>query len=260
VKKLPKGIHLNVLLKINSKLGGINHVLASRLPNKPVPANVKDPIPAALSWIFENKSTMVVGLDFSDKISRLEDLKRDDSKQPKQKQRAYMGLVASMDSHVAKYGAFLCAPEIDNHYKEIGLGMTELFGVYFKEQATFPTNIIVFRDGVSDSEFAGIDLEVDAIKKAYKDMSGGNVRVTVIMCIKRHRVRFFYEEEKRSEDTSFYHNPCPGVCVDGTANVADSITGDILMEFYLNSHSPIQGTCHPMRYVVVHDDIGFKVS
>jgi len=34
VVKPPKGYHANVMLKVNTKLGGTNHTLASRLPRQ----------------------------------------------------------------------------------------------------------------------------------------------------------------------------------------------------------------------------------
>lgn len=263
VRNPPKGVHTNLLLKINAKIGGLNHVLASRNPSAPPLASVTNPIPSAVSWIFDKQKTMVVGIDFSDTIKSYDDSKSVGSGGASKKENkavsAYMGIVASLDPHAARYGAYLCAPEVGRHFDEICTGIHELIGAYYRENKSFPENILVFRDGISDSEFQFIDREVDAIKKAFDEFQSGlHVRITVVMCIKRHRLRFFYEERK-SDGTSTYHNPCPGVCLDGTANAEDSVTGEEYIEFYLNSHSPIQGTCKPCRYVVVHDEIGFKV-
>lgn len=40
----------------------------------------------------------------------------------------------------------------------------------------------------------------------------------------------------------------------------NSITSATLHEFYINSHISIQGTARPCKYILVHDEIGFKIS
>jgi hypothetical protein len=245
VSKTPKGIYLNVLLKINAKIGGTNHVLASRSSDSSGhAARASHPdtaIPSAISWLLDNaeEPTMLMGVDFSE--------------------TSFMGTVASFDMHAAKYGAFLCtlARENDNS-PELRLATEELLKAYKLRNHRFPTNIVVFRDGVSDSEFDTIVHEVTAIKQGAATLGIDRIRVAVIMCQKRHRFRFFYEES--TSQGSVYHNPCPGICVDGGAVSSESIVGDRFLEFYINSHSPIQGTCKPCRYVVLYDDIGLKLA
>jgi hypothetical protein len=54
------------MLKINTKLGGTNHTLASRLPSHMmanVPAVFQKP-PASLSWLFD-EPCMLMGMDIS---------------------------------------------------------------------------------------------------------------------------------------------------------------------------------------------------
>ena len=59
----PRGFHLNLLIKMNTKLGGTNHTLISRAPAKSTPGIFQDP-PNSLSWLFD-KPCMLVGIDVS---------------------------------------------------------------------------------------------------------------------------------------------------------------------------------------------------
>jgi eukaryotic translation initiation factor 2C len=65
VERPPNGYHASVMLKINTKLGGTNHTLVSRIPRAGAapPATFQDP-PASLSWVFD-KRCMLVGIDVS---------------------------------------------------------------------------------------------------------------------------------------------------------------------------------------------------
>jgi len=63
VDRPPRGFHLNLLIKLNTKLGGTNHTLIPRAPVKPGSGLFQDP-PASLSWLFD-KPCMLVGIDVS---------------------------------------------------------------------------------------------------------------------------------------------------------------------------------------------------
>jgi eukaryotic translation initiation factor 2C len=61
------------------------------------------------------------------------------------------------------------------------------------------------------------------------------------------------------ETPNNYINVCPGVCVDASGGTA-SISSATFNEFYLNSHSAIQGTAKSCKYSLLYDEIGFKIS
>lgn len=63
VDRSPRGFHLNLLIKINTKLGGTNHTLVPRAPTKAGATVYQDP-PNSLCWLFD-KPTMLVGIDVS---------------------------------------------------------------------------------------------------------------------------------------------------------------------------------------------------
>ena len=99
-------------------------------------------------------------------------------------------------------------------------------------------------------------------------------KVTFIVCQKRHHTRFFYQGKPGEEQL----NACVGMCVDAKGFGPDSgnphsalpstqgpdaigcIMGASLNEFYLNSHAAVLGTSKPTKYILLHDEIGFKMS
>ena len=63
VDRPPRGFHVNLLIKMNTKLGGTNHTLVQRAPSNPGVSVYQDP-PNSLSWLFD-KPCMLVGIDVS---------------------------------------------------------------------------------------------------------------------------------------------------------------------------------------------------
>ena len=155
-----------------------------------------------------------------------------------------------------------------------------------RNNGQFPRKIIVYRDGVSDNQFgATLNSELTALRHAVEgfNYSDDDVKIVFIVCQKRHHTRFLYQAGPGEE----YLNPCVGMCVDargfaecsagdhddaGAAAVGRAassavggddlgcVVGSELMEFYLNSHAASLGTSKPTRYVLLHDEIGLKLS
>lgn len=64
VQRPPSGYFGNLMLKINTKLGGTNHTLISRLGNNANDSRVFQKPPASISWVFD-RPCMLVGMDVS---------------------------------------------------------------------------------------------------------------------------------------------------------------------------------------------------
>ena len=64
VVRPPSSYFANVLLKVNTKLGGVNHTLTSRLPKSAWPTKVFQSPPASISWVFD-RPCMLLGIDVS---------------------------------------------------------------------------------------------------------------------------------------------------------------------------------------------------
>ena len=243
VENRPRGYLQNVMLKINTKMGGTNHTLVSRAPT--TGAKFQDP-PNSLSWIFD-RPTMLVGIDLS--------------REPGTDRESMVAVVASMDGRASQYHAFLSAQSSrDEMVRGLEAEMQKAFEAFKARNRVMPSHVIVYRDGVSDGQFdAVIREELPGIKNAiaYMGCSEEDVKVSIIICQKRHHTRIVYKETTPEGTTII--NPCPGLVVDATGG-ANSISSATINEFYLNSHAAIQGTSKPCKYSLIYDDIGFKTS
>jgi eukaryotic translation initiation factor 2C len=121
--------------------------------------------------------------------------------------------------------------------------------VYIKKKQPLPQNILVMRDGVSEGMFVDVkQIEVQGLLSALKVMCGNTPmpKVTVVVSQKRHNTRIFTQKE--------LGNPPPGTLVD--TQVVDSLGPvDTDPNFYLLSHTALQGTARPTHYHVLHDEM-----
>ncbi|XP_021865025.1 protein argonaute 16 isoform X2 [Spinacia oleracea] len=227
----------NVLLKINSKLGGINSLLAIEEPSY-VP-HVKD-IP-----------TMILGMDVS-------------HGSPGGSDPSIAAVVGSMSwPLISRYRAVVRAQSprteiIDSLFKpqengkDTGIMRKLLKDFYKTSDGQKPKQIIVFRDGVSNSQFSQVlDVELEQIKQgcfhylAYLGLGEEDIpKFTVIVAQKRHHTRLF----KVGADG----NVPPGTVVD------TEVVHPRNYDFYMCAHGGMIGTLRPVHYHVLLDEIGFS--
>ena len=245
LEKSPRGIHYNIILKMNFKMGGTSHVLKSRLAAPQATAaatagHFQSP-PASLSWVFD-KPCMLVGIDVS-------------HPEPGSTNESMAAVVGSVDGTATKYVAHISA---QTSRQEMVGGLTDAMNCLFtsfrsRNKGSMPSTVIVYRDGVSEGQYdAVLQTELPQIKSAI-ELQGfptESVNIVVVVCTKGHRTRLVCQEGAAGA----YINPCPGLVVDST------ITSETLNEFYLNSHAAIQGTSKPCRYTLLYDELGFKMS
>ncbi|KAE8266037.1 hypothetical protein A4X09_0g6311 [Tilletia walkeri] len=120
-----------------------------------------------------------------------------------------------------------------------------------KDQGQLPTAILMYRDGVSEGQFAAAkDVELRSIRDVIHAVKPGyKMKVTYVVCGKRHHVRFSAEDPK---DTDRSGNVRAGTVVDTT------VTNPVAFEFFLQAHAGLIGTAKPTRYIVLEDEIGFS--
>ncbi|KAJ8296317.1 Protein argonaute 5 [Rhodotorula toruloides] len=126
-----------------------------------------------------------------------------------------------------------------------------------------PVSMLMFRDGVSEGEFATvIAVEVDAFHKALRRfktddemrklfgpaLDAWNPELTVIATVKRHHIRAFVDDGRQVS------NIPPGTFFDG--GVTDPRSFDV----YGAAHRALIGTTRPTRYVVLHDEHGLSTD
>ncbi|KAJ7653632.1 argonaute-like protein [Mycena polygramma] len=217
----------NICLKVNSKLGGINHLLE----------------PSAMKWLTKQK-TMMVGVDVT---------------HPSPGSRvgapSIAAVVASLDDNFVQFPASLRIQKPDGNREskemvtELRDMLVERLLLYEKKNKTLPQRLIVFRDGVSEGQFDIVVREelaqiLEAFKKLNRSPQPYRPLVAIVICGKRHNARLF--------DPSFDRNTKPGTVVD------KGVTAVFDFDFYLQAHAGIQGTVKATHYTVVYDE--FKLT
>ncbi len=146
VETRPRGYLQNVMLKINTKMGGTNHTLVSRAQT--TGAKFQDP-PNSLSWVFD-KPTMLVGIDLS--------------REPGTDRESMVAVVASMDGRASQYHAFLSAQSSrDEMVRGLEAEMQKAFEAFKVRNRVMPSHVIVYRDGVSEGQFDAVILAIGVI-------------------------------------------------------------------------------------------------
>ncbi|EJT82152.1 hypothetical protein GGTG_02126 [Gaeumannomyces tritici R3-111a-1] len=216
-------------MKINIKLGGVNHRVST----------------SNLGLVAEGK-TMIVGIDVT---------------HPSPDQSAATPSVAAM---VASRGAELgqWPGEVAVQSRSRDEMVSELRGMMRRRLQLWrahnggrlPENIIVYRDGVSEGQYRLVlRREVPELDRACAEVYGEEEeeeavpapRVAVVIVGKRHHTRFYPAVEGDTDRG----NARPGTVVDR------GVTEARVWDFYLQSHSALQGTARPAHYVVIRDDI-----
>ncbi|CAG8771463.1 6581_t:CDS:2, partial [Gigaspora rosea] len=129
----------------------------------------------------------------------------------------------------------------------------EILRDYRDKNRILPRRIIMYRDGVSESQFEMVlTHELEQIKEAcVKAKEGYRPPITFVVVGKRHHTRF-YPRNERDADSK-------GNCVAGTV-VDQKITHPYLFDFFLQSHSSLHGTSRPAHYHVLFDENKFTAD
>ncbi|GJW06612.1 argonaute 2-like protein [Tanacetum coccineum] len=210
----------NLCLKINVKLGGINVKLWDRFPH-----------------FSDDDRFMFIGAD----VSHPDETKRSSYS-------SVAALVGSVNSPSAT--RYIARVSLQSPGKEeivdFGRMCLELVNAYEKLNGKKPQKIVVFRDGVSDSQFDMVlKKEMGGMKQAIYTRSYRPL-ITFVVARKRHAIRLFLDDQRE------WGNVPPGTVVD------TSIVHPFQFDFYLCSHFGATGTSKPTRYSVIWDENGFS--
>ncbi|KAL8130712.1 hypothetical protein V2J09_019867 [Rumex salicifolius] len=222
----------NVLLKINAKLGGTNSLLA--IEEASCIPHIKD-VP-----------TLILGMDVSHGPAGQSDVP------------SVAAVVGSLYwPSISKYRAAVRTQVsrvemIDSLFKLLPDGKDDgimrelLVDFYVTSNSQKPKQIIIFRDGVSESQFSQVlNIELEQIKQAYQNFGEDELpKFTVIVAQKRHYTKFF--------QANTFENAPPGTVVD------TGIVHQQNYDFYLYAHGGTTGALRPAHYHVLLDEIGFS--
>lgn len=219
----------NLALKFNIKGGGVSH----EIPNIFAKPALDD-------------NTMVVGIDVTHP-----------SPGSATGAPSISCVVASTNSQLFQWPGSIRA---QTGRQEMVDGLDEMIGERLKHwqklNKRLPGKIVVYRDGVSESQYDQIlTLEIPRFEEAFEKLYGEKKnwpKMTVIVVGKRHHTRFYPTTEENKDART--GNPLPGTVVDR------GIVGRVLYEFYLQTHASLKGTARPAHYVVIKDDILFEAD
>ncbi|XP_051134343.1 protein argonaute 4-like [Andrographis paniculata] len=224
----------NLLLKINAKLGGLNSVLAAEIsPSIPMVSKVP---------------TLILGMDVSHGSPGQSDIP------------SIAAVVSSRQwPSISRYRACVRTQSpkvemIDSLYNRVsdsedaGIMRETLLDFYVSSGKRKPDQIIIFRDGVSESQFNQVlNIEVSQIIEACKFLDEKwSPKFVVIIAQKNHHTKFF---QQNSPD-----NVQPGTVID------NKVCHPRNYDFYLCAHAGMIGTTRPTHYHVLLDDVGFSAD
>uniref|UniRef100_A0AAF5PZW2 Piwi domain-containing protein n=2 Tax=Wuchereria bancrofti TaxID=6293 RepID=A0AAF5PZW2_WUCBA len=210
----------NICLKINVKLDGINNEVArnqnywKKFTDKEAP-------------------TLFMGIDVTHPPSG-------DTSVP-----SIASIIGSLNISATKYAASLKIQQPGVEVMTYAVDAFRACIMKFGEQAGCkPQHIVLFRDGVSDSQFLDVmNDELLCLKTAIYQLDRCYCpTLSYVVVQKRHHTRFIEPTLKRDK-----RNVPPGTVVDST------ITNPLRFDFYLCSHRGAVGTSRPSHYTVLYD-------
>ncbi|CAF1546280.1 unnamed protein product [Rotaria sordida] len=215
----------NIMMKINTKLDGINSVLD-------VPGVIRE-------FFSRGHQYMYVGVDLSHGAPS------------SGRKFSTVGVVASADDIPNRYFKEIYIqerlPEARRQSREYVVDMKQimksLISQYEQHHRYPPKAIVIYRDGIANSEFDSVfEKELMAIREACVELSPVyRPYLTYIVVNKKHHTRFF--------PTDSTGNVKAGTVVD-----SHDVTNPTTYDFFLNSHHGEKGTSRPTHYYVLYDD------
>lgn len=228
----------NVSMKLNTRNGGINHILG----------------PTSLSSIAPvggQCDTMIIGADVTHP-----------SPGGARGIPSIAAVVGSMDKNFARYsGQVRLNPSGIDIIEDMQAMFRKLLHTWFTENGKrLPSRILLYRDGVGDSQYGNVrGQEVKAIRDAWQDYKArcktpipqARPLITAIIGSKRHNTRLYPKSDENKSTTTTSGNCIPGTLVDA------GIVSPYYLDFFLLSHNVPgkSGTARPTHYFVVENEM-----
>ncbi|TKR82429.1 hypothetical protein L596_016156 [Steinernema carpocapsae] len=236
----------NIVQKTNIKLGGLNY-------------SIEMTNPAGTSNVFQ-PDTMYVGLA----MSHSKPPKPDSTGREPPKPASVVGFAANvLPQNFAFVGDYYFqAADRDEKIDSIVPIMHRILDMWCQHhEGQMPKNILFFRNGASEGQYKSIlKFEVPLIKHALEKFRNNcgveqmtpETKFSLVVATKRHNVRIFKANIQAGRPNE--QNLPPGIAVDR------SIVHPMFAEFFVNSHTTLQGTGKTPRYTIMHNGADFKIG
>ncbi|KRZ88273.1 Protein argonaute-1, partial [Trichinella sp. T8] len=234
-------LYMQIMLKVNAKNGGVNNEISMAHP-------------VANMWFRGDLLFMGFDVNHPPALSRREKESGEVPLEP-----SVVGAVCNCGrtqfDYRIRYRLQDSRKEEIEREKIVGVVMEFLKEYQNNNKNTLPKSVVVYRDGVSESQFEMVlESEKVSLQEAFgRFRRGYSPKLTIVIVQKRHHTRFFRTYMNPS-DKNMYQNIPAGTVVD---------TGPVscrLFDFYLCSHLGIQGTSKPTLYTVLYDENEFNAD
>uniref|UniRef100_A0A183I9W0 Piwi domain-containing protein n=1 Tax=Soboliphyme baturini TaxID=241478 RepID=A0A183I9W0_9BILA len=216
---------INLALKINMKVGGVNSRIASDKIAKEC---------------LVNENTLVLGVDVTHP-TRNEPLP------------SIGAVVGNIDADCTKFYATI---RVQKNKQESIVQLEEAFRErlmdYVENTNVKPQRILVYRDGISEGQFYEVmKEELSGIRKACLALDENfRPKITFVVVQKRHHTRFACSDLNDGRGRG--KNVPAGTVVDSLITTPEEF------DFFLCSHAGIQGTSRPTKYHVLFDSCNYS--
>lgn len=138
---------------------------------------------------------------------------------------------------------------------DLGKLVQEVVKSYMARKNKLPTSIIIMRDGVSDGQLdVVIERELDQVLGKLNQLKERKPKLTCLVVQKRHKQRFMREQPVQDRRGNNDYNIKPGTVVDNTVVHPTHHT------FYLAAHKAIKGTSRPAHIYFRYDENNFGLD
>uniref|UniRef100_A0A914VJR6 Uncharacterized protein n=1 Tax=Plectus sambesii TaxID=2011161 RepID=A0A914VJR6_9BILA len=228
-ERRPNNTLQQLILKVNAKLGGVNFKTESQ----------KDDLWQSLTN--PKSATLFLGIDVTHPGAH-----------EVRESQSIGAVVGNVDFACHKFDvSYRVQKRFHEQMVHFTKQLKERLFAFLSATKEKPARIIVFRDGISDSQFeAALHEEVTCIEQACRSLDPEyKPKITYIVVQKRHHTRFFPQQR---QDTGQGQNVPPGTAVDTV------VTHPIDFDYFLCSHLAPKGTARPAHYVVLFDESNFS--
>ncbi|RSH92939.1 hypothetical protein EHS25_008385 [Saitozyma podzolica] len=214
----------NLVMKIQSKLGGLTH----QIPLSELPGMVKG-------------KTMLLGGDLGHPP-----IKAGYADAP-----TVACTIATYTPDCDAYSAQIRLQEGRGEIiVELSSMIEEHLKIFHRKNGEYPERILIFRDGLSEGQYAAaLQYEHHAVITACRRLQRDyRPRILLCVCAKRHNTRFF----GRAVDCDGSGNLPAGLVVDR------SVTNPYAFDFFLQAHAGRVGTARPTHYICLLDELAIS--